>query len=296
MFLSYQPKGLDENGNVISQLTPRNYQFEMWEDFNDMYKRYLAFGTSLRIDTDDSDNTLFRAVSSMYMGGCIYDAFVACRGYKNVLVIPSWVDNPEGRFPNRLTLNQENSYLPYGGSGIASFPIIHAYNQTHGKLTIATVKNNLSFFDFMYKAIAADNENISIARCDAPYSLGQDDYKIKGHPEEKYDAVILLDVPDGDKFKAVELKKDFAHLCVEGYELVQFNTNENIGDRVIGRKDVLDTIQKVINIMTPPNLKKENTEVLDVNDDEVVEGRVRTVVENSFKQQLENLMLKIRVH
>jgi hypothetical protein len=126
--------------------------------------------------------------------------------------------------------------------------------------------------------------------------LGQDDYKIKGHPEEKYDAVILLDVPDGDKFKAVELKKDFAHLCVEGYELVQFNTNENIGDRVIGRKDVLDTIQKVINIMTPPNLKKENTEVLDVNDDEVVEGRVRTVVENSFKQQLENLMLKIRVH
>ena len=296
MFLSYQPKGLDENGNIISQLTPQNYQYEMWEDFNDMYKRYLAFGTSLRIDTDDSDNTLFRAVSSMYTGGCIYDAFIACRGYKNVLVIPSWTDKPDDRHPNRLTLNQENSYLPYGGSGIASFPLIHAYNQTHGKVTVATVRNNLSFFDFMYKAVAANSDNLFIARCDDHYTLGEDNYRIKGHPEEKYDAVILIDVPDGSKFKASELKKDFAHLCVEGYELVQFNTNENIGDRVIGRKDVLDTIQKVINIMTPSKLKKENTEVIDVNDDEVVEGRRRTTLENSFKQQLENLMLKIRVH
>ena len=120
-----------------------------------------------------------------------------------------------------------------------------------------------------------------------------DNYKVKGIPEEKFDAVILLDVPHykNEKFKASEIKKDFAHMCTEGFELVQFNSNEKLGDRIIGRKDILETIQQIINTCTPDELKKEIIDVVGTK-----ELRLRTVEHQAFKQQINNLISKIRVH
>ena len=292
MHIHYQPNGLTDEGQIKSQLTPRGTLVQIWQDFDDMYHRYLNFGTTLRMEkTDQQVNS--RALTSMMLGGAIYDAFVAIRGYKNVLVVPSWTDKPSDRKVNILTTNHENGYLPYGGSGVHCFPLVHKYNETDGKLTVATVHNGQSFFEFLYKQFATTCDTLNIARTDDNYILGMDNYKVKGIPEEKFDAVILLDVPHykNEKFKASEIKKDFAHMCTEGFELVQFNSSEKLGDRIIGRKDILETIQQIINTCTPDELKKEIIDVVGTK-----ELRLRTVEHQAFKQQINNLISKIRVH
>lgn len=295
---AYQPKGLDEEGQIISQLTPEGAKYNIWKDFNEMLIRYQnSFKTRLAFPMQDNA-TVYRALVSLYTGGAIYDAFISVRGYKNVLVIPSWTDASRHDLSTfaSLVFGQEDSYLPYGGAGIHSFPIIHQYNETDGKITVVKNRNHVSFFDFLYEQYASvTGSPITIARADEPYVLGKDDYLIKGHiaDQEKYDAVILMDVPhfENETYRSSEIKKDFQHLCTEGYELVQFNTTPKLGERIIGRKDILDTIQKVIGIITPDNLKKEPLEIFD---DE--EGVIRTTQENSFKLQVSNLLHKIRVH
>lgn len=288
MYYTYQPQGLNEDGTIRSQLTPKSYKFKMWQEFEDLYFRYLNFGTTLRMEMQDNKETNSQALMSMYLGGSIYDAFVAIRGYKNVLVIPSWNDGN-----SRLVMNRENSYLPYSGSGIHSFPIIHKYNETDGVLNIATVSNAISFFDYMYKHMANLSDNIRILRADDYYVLGKDNYKIKGHPEEKYDAVILMDVPHykNEMFSASAIKEDFAPLCTEDFDLVEFNTSPQLV-RIRGQKNTNSDISKLLSIITPDVLKKEHT---NLTKDGVVEV-ARTVSMNSFRQQINELKEKIRVY
>ena len=63
---------------------------------------------------------------------------LGCSGYKNVLVIPSWNDDAI-RF-SRLTQSRNSSFVPYGGSGIHMFPLVHWYNECSANLTVATVE------------------------------------------------------------------------------------------------------------------------------------------------------------
>ena len=289
MFYTYQPQGLNEDGTVRSQLTPIQYKNKMYGEFNDLYFRYLNFGTHLRMELDGEDRDInSRAFMSLYLGGAIYDAFVAVRGYKNILVIPSWNDGN-----SRLTMSGSDSFLPYAGSAIHCFPLIHKYNETDGVLNIATVPNATSFFDYMYKHMANLSDNIRILRSDDYYVLGKDNFKIKGHPEEKYDAVILMDVPnyENETFRADVIKEDFAHLCTSDFDLIEFNTSPTL-TRIKGQKDIRIDISKVLKIVTPDTLKKE---LLLVKDDETVTIE-RTTTMNSLRIQLDSLQSKIRVY
>jgi len=318
---AYQPKGY-EDGQLVSNLTPDNYRLRMHDDFEDRYFKYITnFGATLRIEMMDDGRINNKALQSIFIGGCIYDAFLVIKDYKNILVVPSWVDNPEARL-NRLTQGDKYSFLPYGGSGIHSFPLIHFYNQCNAKLNIACVRNGQSFFDHLYESYAGISNRINTLRCDTEYVLGDDEWvkRLKGHNlEEKYDAVVLLDVPhhNGEKYKGSELKKDFAHLCVDDFDLIQFNSSEQIGDRVTGEQNNNEIIQKLRNIITPMTLRKQirrdsserghgqpttRYEVSNREDgsQEVTVTEIlvyeRTVLENSFVAQINNIGQKIRVY
>ena len=319
---SWQPKGWVD-GELVSNLTPSSVHLNINNDFEKMYWRYIdSFGATLRIDMMDDGRINRKAFESIAVGGCIYSAFHVIRGYKNALVIPSWDDNPESRL-QRLTLSDEESFLPTSGSSVHMYPLIHFYNECDGKLHIACQSgrphHNHSFFEYLYQGYAAQSNRINTLRSDGPYVLGDESWvkRLKGHNlEEKYDAVILMDVPhnDKDRFKAAAIKEDFAHLCTDDFDLVQFNTPENLGDRLAGHSDILSHINTLYNSVVPQSLRKEvkqhnrnepdivRTQHRDTYGDivyEEVEEKFifrRTVVQNSFIQQLNNIQKKIRVY
>ena len=283
------------------------YKFRMWGDFNDMYWRYQNFpnahGVRMQLDRDAPDATVdAQAWGSLCLGGSIYSGFLAVRGYRNVLVIPSWNDRAY-RF-NRLTQTKKNSYMPYGGSAIHYFPVVHWYNECDAQLTIATVTSAESFFDFLYKmyAGAAPTENrpfqnINIARSDEYYTIGDENYfrHLKGTTEEKYDAVVLMDVPESTdaRFNSYALKRDFQHLCTDDFDLIEFNTHEFADDhRIYNAKNVRSDINTLLDIITPDDLKKENYH----RAGDGIEAVFRTNDKNSFKKQIESLNKKIRVY
>ena len=319
---SYQPKAWVD-GELVSNRTPESASLSVNNDFEKMYWRYIdSFGATIRIDMMDDGRINKKAFECMAVGGCIYSGFHVIRGYKNALVIPSWNDNPESRL-QRLTLSDEQNFLPVSGSSIHMYPLIHFYNECEGKLHIAcgngTQKNNYSFFEFLYQGYAAQSNRINTLRSDGPYVLGDEEWvkRLKGHNlEEKYDAVILIDVPHNpkDKFKADAIKADFAHLCTNDFELVQFNSSEDLGDRLLGEKSINDSVGILHNAIVPQSLRKEikqhnrnepdvvRTESRD-EEGELVESLVtqklifrRTVQQNSFIHQQNNLLKKIRVY
>ena len=192
-----------------------------------------------------------------------------------LLVIPSWNDDAI-RF-SRLTQSRNSSFVPYGGSGIHMFPLVHWYNenQCSANLTVATVRSANSFFDFMYKQYAGithlPKDNLTIARSDEYYRLGDENYfrHLKGTTEEKYDAVVLIDVPNGQdgRFNSHVLKQDFAHLCTDDFDLVEFNTHVMTPQhRIYNAKNVNDIIDRALGIVTPAVLKKELVEIPDNSD------------------------------
>ena len=276
----------------------------MFQDFSTMYWRYIYQpGAKLRIDLEGNSPTAdvdVNAWASIFMGGVIHSAFIACSGYKNVLVIPSWNDDAI-RF-SRLTQSRNSSFVPYGGSGIHMFPLVHWYNECSANLTVATVRSANSFFDFMYKQYAGithlPKDNLTIARSDEYYRLGDENYfrHLKGTTEEKYDAVVLIDVPNGQdgRFNSHVLKQDFAHLCTDDFDLVEFNTHVMTPQhRIYNAKNVNDIIDRALGIVTPAVLKKELVEIPDNSD---IELRYRTPMEQSFKVQANHLKKKIRVY
>lgn len=315
---AYQPKSI-EDGQIVSNLTPDNYRLLMHNDIEDLYFKYTQnFGATVRMDMMDDGKINNKALASILIGGCIYDAFLVIKNYKNILVVPSWNDNPESRL-QRLTQGDRQSYLPYGGSGIHMFPLIHYYNECGAKLHIACKRNGNSFFDFLYQQYAGRSNRINTLNCRTEYVLGDEKWfkNLKGHNlEEKYDAVVLLDVPhvDGERFKSGRLKRDFAPLCTEDFDLIQFNSSEAIGDRILHEKDNKKEIQILRNTITPMSLRKEvrrsqgngepTTRIeTSEREDGSREAKVtevfvfqRTVLENSFVAQINNIGQKIRVY
>ena len=299
---TYQPLGLADDGSIKSQLTPVSYKRQMFQDFSTMYWRYVAQpGARLRMElegrTPEADVDV-NAWASLFTGGIIHSAFIACSGYKNVLVIPSWNDNAIRI--NRLCQSRDNSFVPYAGSGIHMFPLVHWYNECYANLTVATVRSADSFFDFMYKQYAGTThlgrDNLTIARSDEYYRLGDENYfrHLKGTTEEKYDAVVLIDVPNGQdgRFNSYALKQDFAHLCTDDFDLIEFNTHTfTESHRIYNAKNVNAIIDKALGIITPQSLKKELVE-----EDGVLERRYRSTMEQSFKVQANHLKKKIRVY
>lgn len=302
---TYQPIGLDDEGHVKSQLAPISYKHQMYDDFNTMYFRYTNIdGAKLRMELEHRHENAGVDVSawgSLVMGGSIHSAILAVRGYKNVLVIPSWNDEAV-RF-NKLTQTRDNAFLPYAGSGIHFFPIINWYNECDARLTVATVRSANSFFDYLYKQYAGIEHlpgklnRLIIARSDEYYKLGDENYfrHLKGTTEEKYDAVVLMDVPNGQdgRFNSHVLKRDFAHLCTDDFDLLEFNTHTVLDDphRLYNKKDINDDVDRALGIITPVELKKE---IIEMHGGE--EMRFRTPVQQSFRVQANHLKKKIRCY
>ena len=66
-------------------------------------------------------------------------------------------------------------------------------------------------------------------------------------------SVVLIDVPNGQdgRFNSHVLKQDFAHLCTDDFDLVEFNTHVMTPQhRIYNAKNVNDIIDRALGIVT----------------------------------------------
>lgn len=294
-----QPRGWD-GGRLTSNLANLVLLERMLEDVEELYEEYAAVWKPVKSALPRTDNGSVNriAMQSLLIGGCIWDAFIIIRKYKNILFIPRHSDSqPAAAGP--LVFEQEG-YIPNMFSGAGMLPIIHFYNNSDGIVNIPVPKGpKFSFYDHAYESCAARSNRLNILSSTSEHVPCDGEWlrNVKGHPAEKYDAVVLMGGWDREHVPD-KLKKPFARLGKPGFDLVMIDDFLERDERISA------DVSKLINTITPPSLKDEMVRSLgnDYSDRKRMLDSMsseltyhRDVLVNSFMRQISNIHRKVHI-
>lgn len=163
------------------------------------------------------ERTFDEWVALMSYGG-FAAAHLLCAGYNSILFCTSYDSNEN----NELT-DVSNNHDIVSDTGTHMIPIIWKRMGCAGDLYVTKPKSRPdSIFEKAYR-----HYNVDFSGVDDYYHIDSPNpYKVNAHPEDMFDAVVLLTPKRisalNNKFKIEDVKKDFAKFCKPNFDLITF--------------------------------------------------------------------------
>ncbi|MAI05264.1 MAG: hypothetical protein CMA07_06090 [Euryarchaeota archaeon] len=176
-------------------------------------------------------------VTTMVTDASILDALLAVSEYENILVVPSFENSDYTRLRDR-------NYRSERSAGDHLLPIIHAINESHGKLYVAQPRVGNIFSDLYEKY------NVNIIHSDSWFKV---DGSFHMETDIKFDCVVLLGNEGYKKgnYNGGEVKRKFEKYCRGHFEMVDVYRG-NLRSLQGGRSADKQVIDRVINAVNTP--------------------------------------------